>query len=120
MRGRGVKALRVPVAAAVAVRSGLLLTAVGGVAEAGGAGAGVGAGAGAGVGAGAGGGVTAATAAAAAVAVARDAEVRRPLVLSGGPLSIADIIEVAGHGKPVEISPKARARVAATDRKSVV
>jgi histidine ammonia-lyase len=47
-------------------------------------------------------------------AVARADDARRSLVLSGGPLSVADIIEVARHGKPVEISPKARARVAAT------
>jgi histidine ammonia-lyase len=39
---------------------------------------------------------------------------RRPLVLSGEPLSIADIIEVARQGRPVEISSKARARVATT------
>ena len=39
---------------------------------------------------------------------------RRPLVLSGEPLSVADIIEVARQGRPVEIAPKARARVAAT------
>ena len=39
---------------------------------------------------------------------------RRPLVLSGEPLSIADIIEVARRGRSVEIAPKARARVATT------
>ena len=38
----------------------------------------------------------------------------RPLVLSGEPLSIADIIEVARQNRPVEISSKARARVATT------
>jgi histidine ammonia-lyase len=47
-------------------------------------------------------------------AVARADDARRSLVLSGGPLSITDIIEVARHGKSVEISPKARARVATT------
>jgi histidine ammonia-lyase len=47
-------------------------------------------------------------------AVARADDMRRPLVLSGEPLSIADIIEVARQGKPVEISPKSRARVATT------
>jgi histidine ammonia-lyase len=47
-------------------------------------------------------------------AVARADDARRSLVLSGGPLSIADIIEVARQGKSVEISPKARARVATT------
>ena len=35
-------------------------------------------------------------------------------MLSGDALSIADIIEVARRGRPVEISPKARARVAVT------
>jgi histidine ammonia-lyase len=39
---------------------------------------------------------------------------RRPLVLSGEALSIAAILEVARRGEPVAISPKARARVAAT------
>ena len=47
-------------------------------------------------------------------ASARADVARRPLVLSGEPLSIADIIEVARQGRPVEISSKARARVATT------
>jgi histidine ammonia-lyase len=47
-------------------------------------------------------------------AVAKADDSRRSLMLSGGPLSVADIIEVARHGKLVEISPKARARVATT------
>jgi histidine ammonia-lyase len=47
-------------------------------------------------------------------ASARADVARRPLVLSGEALSIADIIEVARQGRPVEISPKARARVATT------
>ena len=47
-----------------------------------------------------------------ALAVADDA--RRPLVLSGAPLSSAEIIEVARQGRLVEISPQARARVATT------
>jgi histidine ammonia-lyase len=47
-------------------------------------------------------------------AVARADDTRRSLVLSGGPLSIADIIDVARHRKSVEISTKARARVATT------
>lgn len=47
-------------------------------------------------------------------AVARAEDARRSLVLSGGPLSIAEIIDVARHGKPVEISTRARARVATT------
>jgi histidine ammonia-lyase len=38
----------------------------------------------------------------------------RTLVLSGEPLSVADIIQVARQGRPVEISAKARARVATT------
>ncbi len=41
---------------------------------------------------------------------------RRPLVLSGEALTVADIIEVARQGRPVEIAPKARARVATTLR----
>ena len=100
MRGRRGKALRVSVAVTVAVMSGLLLTAGDAVAEAGGAGAGV--------------DVGAAAAAATGAAVGRDADVRRSLVLTGDALSIADIIEVARRGRPVEISPKARARVAVT------
>jgi histidine ammonia-lyase len=47
-------------------------------------------------------------------ASARADVARRPLVLSGEALSIADIIEVARQGRPVEISSKARARVATT------
>jgi histidine ammonia-lyase len=47
-------------------------------------------------------------------AMARAGDTRRPLVLSGEPLSIADIIEVARQSRLVEISPKARARVATT------
>ena len=47
-------------------------------------------------------------------ASARADVARRPLLLSGEALSIADIIEVARQGRPVEISPKARARVATT------
>jgi histidine ammonia-lyase len=47
-----------------------------------------------------------------AAVVARADAVRRPLVLSGEPLSVADIIAVARQGRPVEIAPKARARVA--------
>src|SRR5262249_49077345 len=39
---------------------------------------------------------------------------RKPLVLSGAPLSVTDIIEVARQGRPVEISSQARARVATT------
>jgi histidine ammonia-lyase len=46
--------------------------------------------------------------------VGRTDEVRRPLVLSGEALSVADIIEVARRGRLVEISPKGRARVATT------
>jgi histidine ammonia-lyase len=49
------------------------------------------------------------------VSVAAGADTaRRPLVLSGEHLSVTDVIEVARRGRPVEISPKARARVAAT------
>jgi histidine ammonia-lyase len=40
--------------------------------------------------------------------------VHRPLMLSGAPLSMTDIIEVASHGQPVEIAPGARARVSTT------
>src|SRR5580704_679835 len=47
-------------------------------------------------------------------ALARADDVRKPLTLSGAPLSVADVLEVARKGRPVEISPKARARVAAT------
>lgn len=47
-------------------------------------------------------------------AVAGADDTHRPLLLSGEPLSIADILEVARQGRPVEISPKARARVAKT------
>jgi histidine ammonia-lyase len=91
MKGRFLKTVRVAFAAMV------LLTAAGGVAEAGGGGARAGLGA-----------------ATADAAAARDTDVRRPLVLSGDALSIADIIEVARRGRPVEISPRARARVATT------
>ncbi len=65
------------------------------------------------VGAGAGSGLGARDAAGAAP-LGRVGDVRRPLVLSGAELSIADILAVAGEGKPVEISAKARARVATT------
>ena len=47
-------------------------------------------------------------------AMARTQDTRRPLLLNGGALSVADIIEVARQGRPVDISPQARARVAAT------
>lgn len=47
-------------------------------------------------------------------AMVRAEDAHRPLVLNGGALSVTDIIEVARQGRPVEISPKARARVAAT------
>jgi histidine ammonia-lyase len=50
----------------------------------------------------------------AVAAVGRADDVRRPLVLSGEALSVADIIEVARRGRLVEISPKGRARVATT------
>jgi histidine ammonia-lyase len=49
-----------------------------------------------------------------AVVVARADTVRRPLLLSGEALSVADIMEVARQGRPVEIAPKARARVASS------
>ena len=56
----------------------------------------------------------AAGAATAVAALGRADDMRRPLVLSGEALSVADIIEVARRGRPVEISPNGRARVAAT------
>jgi histidine ammonia-lyase len=49
-----------------------------------------------------------------ASATARTQDTRRPLSLNGGALSVADVIEVARQGRPVDISPQARARVAAT------
>jgi histidine ammonia-lyase len=52
--------------------------------------------------------------AAGAAAVGRVGDVRRVLVLSGDALSVANILEVARQGRPVEISAKGRARVAAT------
>ncbi len=47
-------------------------------------------------------------------AVAFADDLRRPLVLSGAPLSVTDIMEVARQGRAVEISAAARARVAKT------
>ena len=47
-------------------------------------------------------------------ALGRTEDTLRPLLLSGGALSAADVIQVARQRRPVEISPKARARVAAT------
>jgi histidine ammonia-lyase len=48
------------------------------------------------------------------VIAARGNDARRPLVLSGEPLSVTDILDVARRGRPVEIAPKARSRVAST------
>jgi histidine ammonia-lyase len=48
------------------------------------------------------------------VAVASAGNAHRPLVVSGEALSVTDILDVAGQGRPVEIAPQARARVAST------
>jgi histidine ammonia-lyase len=48
-----------------------------------------------------------------ATACAHAANARRPLVLAGNPLTVDEILEVAQQERPVELAPKARARVAA-------
>src|SRR5581483_5196212 len=49
-----------------------------------------------------------------AATLGRAADARRPLILTGGALATSDIIDVARNGRPVEIAPQARARVAST------
>ncbi|TLY77581.1 MAG: hypothetical protein E6K49_07585 [Gammaproteobacteria bacterium] len=48
-----------------------------------------------------------------ASAPARPADGRPPLLLSGEPLTLEEIVEVAQQGRPVELAPAARARVGA-------